>query len=54
MNVVEMAKKYYPRLWGAERIAALVDAGRLTETEAAEIVGAAETERDDGNHQQGD
>lgn len=36
--VFEQAKKYYPRLWGAERIAALVDAGRLTEAEAVEIM----------------
>lgn len=38
MNVFEMAKKYYPRLWGKERILALAEAGRLTEEEAAEIL----------------
>lgn len=39
MTVYEMAKNYYPRLWGKERIDALVAAGRLTEEEAAEIIG---------------
>lgn len=36
--VFELAKKYYPRLWGKDRINALVAAGKLTEAEAAEIV----------------
>lgn len=39
MNVSEMAKKYYPRLWDRERIEKLVEAGKLTETEAKEIIG---------------
>lgn len=39
MNVLEMAKKYYPKYWGRERIDALVDAGKLTEEEAAEVLG---------------
>ena len=36
---VEMAKKYYPRLWSKERLLALVQAGKLTEAEYAEITG---------------
>lgn len=34
-----MAKNYYPRLWDKDRIDALVAAGRLSEEEAAEIMG---------------
>lgn len=45
MSVFEMAKKYYPRLWGEERILALAEAGRLTEEEAAEIL-AKENEKE--------
>lgn len=37
MTVLEMAKAYYPRLWGKERIEALVSAGRLTAKEAKEV-----------------
>ena len=38
MNTVfEQAKKYYPRLWDDKRIDTLVNAGKLTEEEAAEI-----------------
>lgn len=37
MTVLEMAKKYYPRLWTKDRIEALVTAGRLTRAEAEEI-----------------
>ncbi|WP_251447043.1 hypothetical protein [Vermiculatibacterium agrestimuris] len=40
MTVFEMAKRYYPRLWGTERIDALVAAGRLTEAERALIIPA--------------
>ena len=36
--VFELAKKYYPRLWEEVRINALVAAGKLTETEAAEVI----------------
>lgn len=39
MNVYEMAEKYYPRLWDASRIEALVSAGRLTREEADRIMG---------------
>ena len=38
MSVYEMAKMYYPRLWNEERIRALVEAGRLTQKEANEIL----------------
>ena len=38
MSVYEMAKQYYPRLWDRSRLKALVEAGRLTEEEAAEII----------------
>lgn len=37
---MELAKKYYPRLWSRERIEALVAAGRLTPAQAEEIMGA--------------
>ena len=40
MTVFEMAKKYYPRLWGKNRIDALRDAGKLTDEEYAEILSA--------------
>lgn len=39
MNVFELAKMYYPCLWDQERIRALVEAGKLTEQEAGEILG---------------
>lgn len=39
MTVKEMAEKYYPMLWNDERIAALVEAGKLSEEEAKEIIG---------------
>ena len=39
MTVLEMAKNYYPRLWGENRLRQLVDAGRLTEEEYQEITG---------------
>lgn len=34
-----MAQKYYPRLWSEVRIRALLAAGRLSEAEAAGILG---------------
>ena len=37
--VYEMAKKYYPTLWNAQRIRALYEAGKLTEEEYEKIVG---------------
>ena len=39
MNVFEMARKYYPRLWGIDRLKALVEAGKLTVEEFREITG---------------
>ena len=39
MTVGEMARLYYPRLWDKRRIAALAEAGRLTEAEKADILG---------------
>ncbi len=42
MSVYEKAKQYYPRLWSAERIKALVDAGKLTQEQADEIMGKEE------------
>ena len=38
MSVFEMAKQYYPRLWDESRIEALVEAGKLTQEEADEII----------------
>jgi hypothetical protein len=38
MDVFEMAKKYYPRLWDADRIKALYDAGKLTEEQYKELI----------------
>ena len=40
MTVFEIAKKYYPRLWGKNRIDALHDAGKLTDEEYTEILAA--------------
>lgn len=37
MNVYELAKKYYPKLWDKERIQALAAAGKLTEDQTREI-----------------
>lgn len=39
MDVYELARKYYPRLWDKERIQALTAAGKLTAEEAEEILG---------------
>lgn len=38
MSVYELAKQYYPRLWDAARLEALVSAGKLTPDEAEEIM----------------
>lgn len=40
MTVYEMAQKYYPRLWDKERLAALLAAGRLSQEEFDQLVGA--------------
>lgn len=42
MSILDMVKKYYPRLWSKERVLALVQAGRLTREEADEILKEAE------------
>lgn len=38
MSVYELARLYYPRLWDKSRLEALVEVGRLTEEEAAQIM----------------
>lgn len=38
MNVVELAEKYYPRLWDKSRLEALVAAGRLSREDADRIM----------------
>lgn len=39
MSVFEMAQTYYPRLWDKSRLAALVEAGRMTEKEYRSVTG---------------
>ncbi len=39
MTVFEMAKKYYPRLWGKDRLAALVAASKLSTEQYEKITG---------------
>lgn len=48
MSILEMATQYYPRLWDKSRLDALVEAGRLTAEEAAEIIG----EKDGSLHEE--
>ena len=44
-SVRDMAARYYARgLWGVAQIEALVEKGKLTEAEAAEILGTDEAE----------
>ena len=38
MTVYEMAKHYYPKLWNADRIKALYEAGKLTEKEYKSLI----------------
>lgn len=38
MNVYEMAKQYYPRLWNKARLEALVEAKRLSKDEMITII----------------
>lgn len=38
MSVYELASRYYPRLWDKSRIEKLVEAGRLSEADAKEIM----------------
>ena len=37
MDIYELAKQYYPRLWDKARIEALLQAGKLTLEQANEI-----------------
>lgn len=39
MTVYELAQKYYPRLWGRERLRALAEAKRLTAKEYKALTG---------------
>jgi len=39
MTVLELAKKYYPRLWPRERLEALVKAEKLTAKEYKTLTG---------------
>ena len=39
MNVKELAKKYYPKLWDIDRLKKLVEAGKLTKADYEEITG---------------
>jgi hypothetical protein len=41
MSVLELAQKYYPRLWDAKRLQALRDAGKLTAEEYEQLTGEA-------------
>lgn len=42
MSAYELAKKYYPTLWGLDRLDALRATGKLTEEEYTEIIANAE------------
>ena len=39
MTVLELAERYYPRLWDKARLVALVEAGKLTAEEYKKITG---------------
>lgn len=39
MTALELSKRYYPKYWSKERIAALVRAGKLTPAEYEQITG---------------
>ena len=41
MSVYQLAEQYYPRLWGKERLKALVEAKRLTAKEYKALTGEA-------------
>lgn len=47
-SVYEMAQRYYPRLWDKQRLAALVEAGRLTQAEYGQITGITEANAEAG------
>ena len=46
MSVYELAKQYYPKLWGKTRIDALYQSGKLTEEEYHSIVGKSEVDEE--------
>lgn len=39
MDAFEMAKKYYPRLWGIDRLMVLVGAGKLGAEDFQKLTG---------------
>ena len=47
MTILDLAKRYYPRLWDDRRLVMLVAAGQLTQEEVEEVKeGAHETAGD--------
>jgi len=46
MNVYELAKLYYPRLWDKARIQALAAAGKLTEEETAALLNPTDSQEE--------
>ena len=38
MNVCELAKKYYPRMWDLERLQTMVSAGNMSQEDCDAIV----------------
>ncbi len=46
MTVMELARKYYPRLWDEGRLQALVERGRLSEEELRELKAGAQKDRE--------
>lgn len=42
MTPYELAKKYYPRLWGKDRMDKLLDAGKISREQYEEITREAE------------
>lgn len=44
MNVLELAKKYYPTMWDKTRIDSLYKAGKLTDAEYMEIIGGGDSQ----------
>lgn len=46
MNVKELAEKNYPKYWSKERLAYLVNIGRLTKEDYAEITERSNDEKE--------
>lgn len=46
MNVYELARKYYPRLWDKARILSLAEAGKLTEEETAALLNPVDSQEE--------